>query len=129
MRVLQTPSLHHSNTAFLVCLTFAVLETFARTGLAVFLALAHARIAGEQPFGLEGRPQIGIDGEQGPGQPVAHGPGLTIRPAAANFDFRIVLFSSAGDSKRLRGDHAQRLDWEIIFKGAAIDYNLAVSAD
>jgi hypothetical protein len=53
----------HSASGFCkipVRLTFAELETFASAGLAVLFALLHARIARQQPFRLQRRPQVRV---------------------------------------------------------------------
>ncbi len=41
-------------------LAFAVLEPFAGPRLAIFLALTHTRIAGEQAFGFQDRAQVRV---------------------------------------------------------------------
>src|SRR6266545_3962779 len=64
-------------------LTLTILETFAGARLPVFLALAHARIAGEQAVGLERRTQIGIGEQQSAGYPVPHRAGLAVGADAA----------------------------------------------
>jgi len=57
-------------------LTLRVLESFASARLAVFLALAHTRIASEQAVGLEGRAQIGVRNEERPRDAVPDRAGL-----------------------------------------------------
>src|SRR5215469_14234501 len=53
-------------------LTLAVLETFASARLAVLLALTHAGIASEQPFGFEQRTKRGVSRQQSASEAVAH---------------------------------------------------------
>src|SRR5437016_9453223 len=82
-------------------LPFAVLETFACARLAVLFALAHAGIARQKTFGLEKRAQVCVHSEQSPGNTMAHGASLSVRPAARHSDLRIKLIGGAGDSEGL----------------------------
>src|SRR5215471_13160063 len=106
-------------------LTFAVLETFASARLAVLLALFHARIARQQAFGLEDRAQVRINGQQRPGQTMAHGSRLAVWPAARHSNVGIVFVRRPGDRQRLRRSHPQRFRGKIIIEWAAIDHDLA----
>jgi hypothetical protein len=53
-------------------LTLAELETFARAGLAVFFALLHARVAGQQSFGFQIRAIVNVGFEQRAGNSMPH---------------------------------------------------------
>src|SRR5436190_3944027 len=106
-------------------LTFAVLETFPGARLAVFLALTHTRVSREEALGLENGTKISIKGQQRSGNAMAHGARLTIRTAAANRDVRIEFVARSCDGQWLASYNALGLNRKIIFKGAAIDQNLA----
>src|SRR6266568_2366888 len=58
------PAIASGACKFRLELTFAVLESFASARLAVFLALAHARIASEKSVRLERRTQIGVGNKE-----------------------------------------------------------------
>src|SRR2546426_786885 len=75
-------TIYWSPTSIFHLSPLAVLEPFARARLAVFLALFHARIARQQPFGLQRRPQVGVHRQQCPRDTVPHGAGLTGRATA-----------------------------------------------
>src|ERR1017187_3794992 len=93
--------------------TFRELKTFARTRLAVLLALLHARIAREETLGLQRAPQGRIELQQCPGYAVPHRTGLAIWPAAADVDPCVEFFRRAGEGQRLRCSHPQRFQREI----------------
>src|SRR5437762_299966 len=96
--------------------TFAVLESFASARLAVFLALAHARVAGEQAVGFESRTQIGIGHEERPRDAVPDRASLAGGTTAADVDAHIEFGGRLGDGQRLQGLGAQVFDGEIILK-------------
>jgi len=109
-------------------LSFAVLEAFARAGLAVLLALAHARIAGQQALGPQNRPEIGIQGEQSARDAVADSAGLTVESAAVDRDLRVIFVRHTGRCQRLSGCGAHGFYREIVFEGPAVDNDLAGAA-
>src|SRR5437588_7997870 len=82
-----------------VASAFAVLKAFAGARLAVFLALAHARIASEQAVGLERRTEIGVGDEQRARDSVPHGDGLACGAAAADVDAHIEFCSGLRDGQ------------------------------
>src|ERR1017187_8334152 len=108
------PDLTSGAGKYPVRLTFAVLEAFARARLAVLLALLHARVAGQEAFGLQHGPHVDVHREQRAGDAMAHRTSLAGRPAAGDGDLRVELVGRAGDSERLGNNSAQRFHWEIV---------------
>src|SRR5436190_24253880 len=74
-----------------VRLTFAELETFASARLAVFFALTHTRIAGQQAFRLQRRTKSCVREQQRARNAVTHCTGLARRPAAADVHTHVEL--------------------------------------
>src|SRR5204863_8658853 len=110
---------------FLKKLTFAVLETFAGTRLSVFFALAHARVAGQEPFGFQDGTQVRVDRHECPGNAVAHSASLAIGPSTGDSYLHVKFVGRAGHSQRL-GDHrTMGFGREIIFKRAPVDLDFA----
>src|SRR5882757_1492472 len=101
--------------------TLAVLEAFARPGLAVFFAFAFAGIAGEQTLGLKRGAQIDVGFKQGAGDAVPDGTGLAVGTAALNIDADVKLAGHGRGGQRLGDDHAQRVGGEIGFERASVD--------
>ena len=66
------------------------LEAFARSRLAGFLALFHARVAPEQTLDFECRPQIVIDLQQSPRNRQTHRTSLPAAPAACSINGDVV---------------------------------------
>lgn len=110
-------------------LAFAELEALAGTGLAVLLAFAHTRIAGQHLVRLEERAERGVTGEQGPGDPVAASSGLAVRTAAGDADLDVVLAGRGGGREGLGHREAQRLDREVNFERAVVDEDVAIARD
>src|ERR1044072_3529162 len=67
-------------------LTLAVLESLASAGLAVFLALFHARIARQQTFRFQLRAQVRIRRDQRASNSVTHRASLPARTATGYVD-------------------------------------------
>ncbi len=82
-------------------LALGELEPSACTALAVFLALDHAGIAGQETVGLKGRPVGGIDLGKGPGNTMAAGTSLSMGTATDNVDKHIEFVFAGGNLKRL----------------------------
>src|SRR5256885_7342760 len=104
--------------------TLAVLKPFPSARLAVLLALAHARIAGEQAVGLERRTQVGVGLQQGASNAMPHGASLAGRTAPRDVYPHVKFPGRLGDRQRLRGEHPQRLDRKIVVKGTIVDRDL-----
>src|SRR5665213_751811 len=77
-------------------LTLAILEAFARAGLAVFLAFPHAGVARQQAGGLQGRTQRRVYVQQRPRYSVADGASLAGWPAAFDAHADVVLADAFG---------------------------------
>src|SRR5882724_1338511 len=105
--------------------TLAVLEAFARPGLAVFFAFAFAGIAGEQTLGLEGGAQIDVGLQKGTGDAVPDGAGLAVGAAALDVDADVKLAGGGRGGQRLGDDHPERVGGEISFERASVDGDLA----
>jgi len=106
-------------------LTLAELETLASAGLAVLLAFFHTRIAREEPFRLQDGAEVGVQGEQRPGDAMANRADLARGAPAANIHMRIELVGGASDSHRLHHLAAHGFGWEIVIEGPAVDGDLA----
>src|SRR5205085_12438299 len=85
-------------------LTFTILEAFARAGLTVFLAFAHARIARQVAMRFERRPQAGVGFEQCAGDAVTNSAGLAGWPAALHLDADIKFGARLSGDQRLHHD-------------------------
>src|SRR5439155_11696457 len=83
------------------------LERAAGFGAAVFLALDHARVAGEKAVALEHGPQVRFVIQQRLGYAVAHRSRLAGEPAARDRADDIVLPLAIGRDQRLLDQHAQ----------------------
>jgi hypothetical protein len=108
-------------------LTFAVLEAFACAGLAVLLALAHARITREQAFRAKSGPVIGVHRQKSPSQTMSDSACLSIQAAAMDCDAGIEFVCRAGGGQRLSGDHAHRFNRKVILERTAVDGDFAVA--
>src|SRR5438270_13460121 len=76
-------------------LALAVLEAFASPGLAVFLALTHTRVAGEETFRFERGTQVRIRRDQSARKTVTNCACLAVRTTTADGDLGIVFVSSS----------------------------------
>src|SRR5882757_6134291 len=81
--------------------TFGELEAAPRLGLAVLLALDHARIAGQESAALERTAQVRLIGHQRLRQAVAHCAGLARKPAARDRAHHVILAGAVGRQQRL----------------------------
>src|SRR5947209_6080184 len=75
------------------------LERTACLGLAVFLALDHAAVAGEEAAVLEHAAQLGLEIRERLGQAVAHRAGLAGQAAARHPADHVVLAVAVGDAE------------------------------
>src|ERR1700726_3781863 len=81
------------------------LEASARFGLAVFLALDHARVAGDEAAALEHATQFRFVSDQRLGYAVAHRTGLAGQSAARHRADHVVLALAVGGDQRLLDQH------------------------
>src|SRR5262245_3513392 len=102
-------------------LPLAVLELLASARLTVLLPFTCAGITCEQACLLERQAQLVVEACDRTRQPMAHGTGLTGRAAPLDGDEDVELADGVRDRERLRDDHPERLTWEVIFEGPAID--------
>src|SRR6202034_356129 len=107
--------------------TFRELETLARTRLAVFFAFTGARIARQQTFRFQRRAEVRIKLDQRAGEAVADSIRLAVRAATGDIDAHVKFFHGTRDRQRHRGDGTLGFEREIVFKGAAVDGDLAVA--
>src|SRR4051794_31388643 len=103
LAIAQPPMRRRSRRAAsaLVALALGELERTARFGPAVFLALDHARVAGEKAALLERPAQIGLEVHQRLGQAVPHRAGLARQSPARNGAGHVVLAVAVGRDQRL----------------------------
>src|SRR5262249_35441269 len=97
-----------SQHGLLRALPLRVLELRAGPRLPVLLALAHPRIARQEPRALEGLAELVVEMQERASDTVAHGSRLPRWPAAADVDDRVELPQRAGEGQRLADHHAQR---------------------
>src|SRR5438045_9771978 len=110
----------------LFCLSFAVLEAFASAGLAILLALPHARIASEKPVRFQSRTQIDIGLEQGAGNAMPDRTGLPEGAAARDVHFHVKLAGRLGQAQWLSDSDPLGLGRKITFERAPVDHDCPV---
>ena len=101
------------------------LEALAGAGLAILLALALARVAGEQAFSLERGTKGDVHGEQRAGDAVTDGTSLAIRAATLHVDADVKLADGVGDFQGLHDGSALVLGEEVFLHRATIDDDFA----
>src|SRR6266849_361044 len=101
------------------------LEAAPRLGAAIFLALDHARVAGEEAALLERAAQVRLEIHQRLGQAVADRAGLARQTAAGDGAGDVVLPAAVGRDQRLLDQHAQHRPREIDLDVPGIDDDLA----
>lgn len=106
-------------------LTLRVLVTSAGSAQTVLFAFLLTRIAGQEAGLLQDRTKGGIHQQQGAGNTVTHGFGLTGHAAASHVDAHVQLFSQLGQHEGLTDDHLQGLAGEVIFKGTTVHRDVA----
>src|SRR5262245_23331629 len=99
------------------------LEALARARLPVLLPLLHPWVAREHPRSLELGPELRVELEEGPGNPVAHGPRLPRQPAAAHVHLDVDLRGRPGKLERLRHDEPQRLARKVVLERPPVDHD------
>src|SRR5215475_8826029 len=97
------------------------LERAAGFGLAVLLALDHARVAGEEAAALEHGAQIRLVVHQRLGNAVAYRAGLARQAAARDRAHDVVLAVATGRHQRLLDQHAQDRAGEIGLDRTLVD--------
>src|SRR4029077_1702449 len=112
-------------TACRATLTFRELETFARAGLSGFFALLHARVPAKQSFRFQRASQIAIDLKKSTRDGKLGSASLPHDATAGRVNRQIISIHRLGSLKRLEHDVLERHSWEIIFKAATIDVDLA----
>src|SRR5215468_8731668 len=107
--------------AAIPALALGELERAAGLGLAVLLALDHARVAGEEATALEHRAQVRLVVHQRLGNAVAHRAGLAGQAAARDRAHDVVLAVAIGRRQRLLDQHAQHRASEIGLDRTLVD--------
>src|SRR6185437_4540183 len=97
------------------------LEAGARLAVAVFLALDHPRIAGQEALLLERRAKLGLVMGQRLGKAVAHRARLSREAAAAHRHRQVILRDAVHHHEGLAQDHAQDGSREILVERLAVD--------
>jgi hypothetical protein len=96
---------------------------------AVLLPLFLARVASEQARRLEHRAKLGVGGDQGTGDPVAHGAGLAGDAATEDLDRDLETARGVGDPEGL-GDHGLEVaPPEVLARWAVVDNDDAITGD
>src|SRR3546814_5592805 len=105
------------------------LEAAAGLGLAVFLALDDAAVAGEEAGALDGGTQRRLVAGQRLADAVLDRAGLAGEAAAADRRDDVILAAALGDVEQLVDDEAQRRAREIDRLVAAVDDDLEIGRD
>jgi hypothetical protein len=84
------------------------LEGAAGFGLAVFLALDDARVAGQEALALDRAAQLGLLAGEAGGDSMADGAGLAGEAAALDGGDHVILAAGVGDVEHLVDDQAKR---------------------
>src|SRR5437763_14498343 len=87
-------------------LALRVLRRLAGLLEAVLLALSGPGVPSEEACLLDRRPQIGVEGHEGPGNTEPHGPRLPAHPAARQRAIDVVDLGGLRQAQRLGHDHA-----------------------
>src|SRR5690242_5629593 len=101
------------------------LETAARTGAAVLLALDHAAVAGQEAVGLHRAAQRRLELRQRLGDAVAHRARLARQAAARDGGDHVELAVALADVERLLDDHLLGRAREVDLLVTAVDGDLA----
>ena len=88
---------------------------------AVFFAFFHSGVAGEEAGGFEGGAVILADEEQGAGDAVADGAGLTGDAAAGDGSYDVDFIELTGRDQGLANDEFKGIEAEVVVDIAAID--------
>src|SRR3990170_616485 len=106
-------------------LALGELEALSGLGLAVFLALDGAGIAGQEPALLEHGAELGLVAGERLGDAMTDGAGLARKPAAAHGTDDVELALALRGDERLHQDHLQDGPRKIGDVILAVDGNLA----
>src|SRR5271154_6046782 len=109
-------------------LALGELEALARALLAVFLALFHARIAREKTVGAQRGAKLRVVARDGARKTHANRSGLPADATAVGGAHHIDLVGQAGELERLGGVMLPCVIREILFRGAAVDGELAAAS-
>ena len=88
---------------------------------AVLLALLHTRVASQEPGRLQSGTELLVHQQQGPGNAVADGAGLTGDAAAGDSGDDVHLAHRGGGDQGLTDDELQGLQTEILLNVPAVD--------
>ena len=88
---------------------------------AVLLPLLHTRVAGEEAGGLQSRAVLGVDLQQGPGDAVPDGAGLTGDAAAGDGGGDVHLAQQVGGDQGLTDDELQGIQTKVVVDVTAVD--------
>src|SRR5947209_4055724 len=121
----KTAALKNSSSRRARALALRELEASTGFLLAVFLALDHARVAGEEALALQRRPEIRLVIGERLGEAVTHRAGLSREATAGNRHGEIVLAMPLRDGERLLQDHPQHGTGEIDLDRFRVDDDLA----
>jgi hypothetical protein len=108
-------------------LTLGELELTARTGLPVFLPFNHTGIPGEEPVYTELFYQSFVKPDEGAGDTVPDGSGLTAFAATMNGNEDVKITDLFQHCKRLPGDNPIFFTMEEFFNFPTVDGHLAVT--
>src|SRR5512139_89698 len=102
-------------------LPLAELEALPRSGQPVLLALLAARVARQEPFLLQARPQLAVVLDERARDPQPYGAGLPRHAASGDRRIDVELVCRLGQQQRLLDLGAQRLGGEEVLELPAVD--------
>src|SRR5439155_25207738 len=88
---------------------------------AVVLALLLTRVARGHARLLQSRPRLGVELDQGAGDPETEGTGLPAVATSVQRRVDVVHVVRVGRTQRLRDHHAMGLRREVVLEGAPVD--------
>ncbi len=121
------PSLEMGTRSAPTDLALGKLEPLASAFLTVFLPFMRARIAGQETCRLEPRPKLGIKFDQRPCDSQPGSTCLADGTAAIRENEDVELVGHFRGEQRLTNNKAGGFIYKIMFKGTAIDCNLALA--
>src|SRR5438094_3316704 len=102
-------------------LPFTELEALARSRHAVLLAFLRARVAREEPLGLERLAQIGVVLHERARDAESHGARLSRDAATIDGGQNIELIGRFRENQRLTDLRAERFGWKERFERTVVD--------
>src|SRR5277367_4912864 len=108
-------------------LALAELEASSRLGLAVLLALDHARVAGQEAGDLQNAAQIRLVVGERARDAVTHSAGLAGQSAAGDSAVDIELIVAIRHQERLGQQHAKHRAGEVLDDFPVVDGDLALA--